>query len=508
MIPKVKRTGFTKRSGMGKEEDQIASVLDQGQGLFFDLSPDLLAVAGVDGFFKRLNKAWTATLGWTADELMAEAFLGFVHPDDIDPTLAALDRQKHGETVIQFENRYRCKDGSYRWLEWNSTPVGDGLIFAVARDKTHQKQLQLERDRFFDISIDLLVIANTDGTFRQVNDRWTEILGWKEAELISRPFFDFIHPDDIEPTIREVERQKKGERVIKFENRYRCKDGSYRWLEWSTQPEPDGTIYAVARDITERREAAQALVQAQKDAEEANQAKSKFLAAMSHDLRTPLNAIMGFSDMMRQQAFGPLSNEHYEEYVNDIYNSGTLLVSLINDILDLSKIEAGKYELVEEEISLAEIMQISAHQLQGMAERARLTMTVSTPKELPAMVGDERALVQLLNNLMSNAIKFTQPGGSVNCTAELGADNGLIVRVTDTGIGMTEEDIDQAMTPFEQVDGTHSRRHEGSGLGLHLCVNFMRLFGGTLGLQSAVGEGTAVTLNFPPYRTHPSDPAK
>lgn len=220
---------------------------------FFTLSLDLFAVADPKGFFLHLNDAWEKTLGWQQDELLAEAFLNFVHPDDIADTLEQIKRQEEGETVLNFVNRYRCKDGSYRWLEWKSTMGADGFIYAIARDKSAQMHTEMERDRFFNLSIDLLVIANTDGTFRQVNERWTERLGWSEHELLNRPFFDFIHPDDIAPTLSALEREKKGQSVYAFVNRYRCKNGGYRWLEWFAEPEPDGTIYAVARDITERK---------------------------------------------------------------------------------------------------------------------------------------------------------------------------------------------------------------------------------------------------------------
>ena len=228
----------------------------------FDLSVDLLAVADTEGNFVEVNHAWKEILGWEPEDLLRDTFLKFVHPDDIDATVNHIQSQKKsGTTVQQFVNRYRCKDGSYRWLEWTASAEVDGFIYAIARDKTDQKRIEQERDRFFDISIDLLVIANTDGTFRKVNERWTEVLGWEQSELVNRPFFDFVHPDDIEPTMVELEREKRGERVTKFINRYRCKDGSYLYLEWTTQPETDGTIYAVARDITERKLAEQAIIQ-------------------------------------------------------------------------------------------------------------------------------------------------------------------------------------------------------------------------------------------------------
>lgn len=468
---------------------------------FFEISPDLLAVAGTDGYFKRVNHAWQSVVGWEPEILTSNLFTSFVHPDDLKATMAAIHLQKQGGNVIQFENRYRCKDGEYRWLEWSSTPIEGGLIFAVARDKTEQKRLQLERDRFFEISMDLLVIANIDGTFRQVNDRWCEVFGWQKHELVSRKFIDLVHPDDIAATIEQVERQKIGEPVIKFENRFKCADGTYRWLEWKSKPEPDGTIYGVARDITDQRNTEQDLIQARQDAEEANLAKSKFLAAMSHDLRTPLNAIMGFSDMMRQKAFGELGDVHYVEYADDIYKSGSLLVSLINDILDLSKIEAGKYQLNDTSLEIREVLAVSAHQLTGMAERNGVKLVTDVNEPRLKMRGDERVLIQIFNNILSNAVKFTSAGGCVTAKASLQDCGGILITVSDTGIGMSDAEIKQALVPFQQLDGTYSRQHDGTGLGLTLCVNLMKLFGGTLDLESEVGVGTEVALRFPPSRT-------
>jgi len=236
-------------------------------------------------------------------------------------------------------------------------------------------------------------------------------------------------------------------------------------------------------------------------ATDANQAKSKFLAAMSHDLRTPLNAIMGFSDIMRMKAFGPLGNAHYEEYADDIYNSGSLLISLINDVLDISKVEAGKLELTEESLDLVELVDACIHQLLPMADTSRQTLSARVPSDIPALKGDERVMFQLLNNLLSNAIKFTPNGGKIDVIVELDYKNRLVFKIADTGIGMSEAEIEKALRPFEQVDGALSRRHKGTGLGLHLCINFMKMFNGTFGIESAVGKGTTICLTFPPERT-------
>ena len=250
-----------------------------------------------------------------------------------------------------------------------------------------------------------------------------------------------------------------------------------------------------------RRQTERNLFLSKEEAEGANKAKSEFLSTMSHDLRTPLNAIMGFSDMMRAKTFGPLGDHHYEQYVDDIHNSGSLLISLINDVLDLSKIEAGKYELVDEHLDISLIINSSFRQLKNMAETYNQSLNSDVPYDMPCLLGDERAMIQMLNNLISNAIKFTPDGGKVDFIAKVDEDNNIVLGVMDSGIGMSDEGIAKALKPFEQADGTHSRRHVGTGLGLHICVNLMKLFGGTLDIESEIEIGTTVILRFPPDRT-------
>ncbi|MFD2205536.1 ATP-binding protein [Kiloniella antarctica] len=256
-----------------------------------------------------------------------------------------------------------------------------------------------------------------------------------------------------------------------------------------------------ATDITKRKSVEKALEQSKETAERANRSKSEFLANMSHDLRTPLNAIIGFSDIMRRKTFGSLGHPRYDEYACDIHNSGTLLISLINDILDLSKIEAGKYELAEEPLQLEALVNISFRQLQVMAEDAKQTLTMEMSRDLPALRGDKRALIQILNNLISNAIKFTPDPGKIHVTGALNQENCITLTVTDSGIGMSEKDLKRALEAFEQTEQMHPRHHEGTGLGLYLCTSFMKLFAGTLEIESEVGLGTTITLKFPSSRT-------
>ncbi len=232
-------------------------------------------------------------------------------------------------------------------------------------------------------------------------------------------------------------------------------------------------------------------------AEEANQSKSEFLANMSHELRTPLNAINGFSDIMKKEMFGPLGDPRYKEYVNDILFSGQHLLSLINDILDMSKIEAGKMTLNTEPMIMSDMIGQVIRIVRGRADENRLKL-IYDGNQTPEIDADPRAVKQILLNLTTNAIKFTPEGGVVTVSVE-SKSAGLIVHVSDTGIGISSEDISRLAQPFEQIDSQHSRQHEGTGLGLALSKSLVELHGGNFNISSVVGEGTTVTFTLPSY---------
>lgn len=232
-------------------------------------------------------------------------------------------------------------------------------------------------------------------------------------------------------------------------------------------------------------------------AEEANQSKSEFLANMSHELRTPLNAINGFSDIMKKEMFGPLGDPRYKEYVNDILFSGQHLLSLINDILDMSKIEAGKMTLNTEPMIMTDMIGQVIRIVRGRADENRLKL-IYEGNQTPEIDADPRAVKQILLNLTTNAIKFTPEGGVVTIAVEP-KSAGLIVRVSDTGIGISSEDISRLAQPFEQIDSQNSRQHEGTGLGLALSKSLVELHGGNFNISSVVGEGTTVTFTLPAY---------
>jgi signal transduction histidine kinase len=280
--------------------------------------------------------------------------------------------------------------------------------------------------------------------------------------------------------------------------------GAYDYFDKACDP---GSLLAVLDrcfDLAglqrERHAAYEALRLAKEEAEAASRAKSGFLATMSHELRTPLNAIIGFSEMMLREVLGQLGNEQYRSYVADIHASGTHLLQIINDILDLSKAESGKLELHEDVFDLHEMLRGVGQLTGARIGEAGLSTATRLPSDLPLLRADERKTKQVLLNLVTNAVKFTPAGGHIEVAGQYDAMTGLALTVSDTGIGIAGEDLDRVLEPFVQVDSSLSRQHQGTGLGLPLVKAIMELHGGSVAMRSEVGVGTKVTVTFPPER--------
>jgi signal transduction histidine kinase len=278
-------------------------------------------------------------------------------------------------------------------------------------------------------------------------------------------------------------------------------------------PLEDGVRLVTVVDLSERRRM-QARLAAQtadlaalaarldtlrREAERANRTKSEFLANMSHELRSPLNAVIGFAEIMKDELFGKLGSTQYRDYAQDIWSSGRHLLDVINDILDLSKIEAGKADLTESHFALADTISACLRLVVGRAQQADVSLRSTVASNDVAVYGDERKIKQVLINLLTNAIKFTRPGGRVRVSVE-DAPDGLDIRISDTGIGIAASDIPIALAAFGQVDSSLARKHEGTGLGLPLSKALVEMHGGTLRIDSEVGIGTTVTVRLPAER--------
>ena len=349
----------------------------------------------------------------------------------------------------------------------------------------------------------ILIIDPQSEIITDLNPAAQSLLARRADELIGHPVSE-IHPGESGQLRRFL--QKASRQGSARSEALNCRGAGGRILpveitavvlELPGQPKTMITL----RDLSASKAARLKLQQARDAAEFSNRAKSQFLANMSHELRTPLNAINGFARLIADELFGPLENEKYEEYIQDILNSGEHLISIINDILDISKVEAGQMDLREEKTSLPETVQAAVALVTNRAKQNGLTVNSALDEALPLIWADPRALKQIALNLLSNAIKFTPEGGEIECGARLEADGALRLYVADTGVGIAEEDYDRIFEPFSQLDHDLAGEIEGTGLGLALCKQLAGLHDAEIGVVSEVGKGTAVSVKFPPERT-------
>ena len=368
-------------------------------------------------------------------------------------------------------------------------------ISALQLEVAERKQREEVLDRFFTASLDMLCLADFKGYFKRLNPAWERTLGFTADELCRHPFLDFVHPDDREITTAEMKKLSEGVNTISFENRYRCKDGSYKWLLWNATPlSTQQVIYADARDITERKLSEENIRKLKEAAEAANRSKSDFLAQMSHEIRTPMNAIIGMADLLWET----LLSAEQRQYVRIFRRAGISLLNLLNEILDLSKIESGRLELEEIDFDLRDLLDNVCELLAIRAHEKGLELACRVMPNVPTnLSGDANRLRQVLTNLVGNAIKFTASGEVVlRVEREAGSSQTgfLQFTVTDTGIGIPEEKLARVFESFTQVDASTTRQYGGSGLGLAIAKYLVELMGGRIWVESKVGAGS--TFHF------------
>ena len=475
---------------------------------FLDMSNDLLAVSSREGVFLRVNGMLNGILGYGDDELRCMSFMDMIYPDDRAGVRSGLVKLMRSETgdgqIIDFETRIVAKDGSVRWTEWRQKRSGS-LLYSAGRDVTAIKEQEAALRKQQGQLNEAQAIAHMG--------HWRWVVGSDDIEWSGEIYRVFgVEQGRFRPTLEAVNamlhRRDVG-RMLQAFQRAIIEHANYEMDCRIVRPNGEViALFGIMQDVTQRMKHEVELRYAKESAERAYAAKSQFLANMSHELRTPLNAIIGFSEMMQRQLLGPIGTPRYLDYITGIRESGEHLQDLISDILDMSKIEAGKYELDIEEFNVAKTIRLAAHMMEGRAQEASIRLSVGVEKDDQHITADRRAVMQILLNLLSNAVKFTNAGGSVRIECA-GTDERITIRVQDTGIGIPASKIACIARPFEQVNSSYTTRGEGgTGLGLAITKDLIEMHGGNLVIESTEGEGTTVTVQMPPDARPYIDKAK
>ncbi len=479
---------------------------------FSDINNDVMCILSEDGHILRWNAGFTQRL---AQDLGA-SFLDSIHEEDRASARQYLQSfQMHdvedsvGYRPVEFETRINAKNGQNVWMHWRIHKKNEEL-YCLGHDitsaKISEKALR-RREQELSEAQALAHLGHWRWNVGSTNIEWSEqiykIFGVNAAEFT--PTLDnanaLLHKRDIGRMTQAFQRAiiEQNEYDLDFRVVRADKSICYVRCEGRCDLDEDGDVialYGVMQDVTEQAEHEMELRAAKDSAEQAYASKSRFLANMSHELRTPLNAIIGFSDMIKRQMLGPLGNDKYLDYATSIHDSGEHLLALITDILDMSKIEAGKYELDLETIKLGNIVNTAVRMIESRAQEGVITLDSQVVEDTPNIVADRRAVMQILLNILSNAVKFTEPGGTISIAIEE-FDNHVTVKVNDNGVGIPANKLSAVLKPFEQVSAAHTRNHEGSGLGLTITKELAELHGGTIILESTEGEGTTALIRLP-----------
>ncbi|GGD18527.1 hypothetical protein GCM10011587_23640 [Pyruvatibacter mobilis] len=409
----------------------------------------------------------------------------------------------------------RHSDGTYRRTMLMGHVERDGSgdavsIVGICQDVTELesaneavRQSEQEFRLLAEHSTDAIARFTKDGRIAYISPSIERILGHKPENCTGLMAAEFLHPDDLVPVTAAVEAMRFDRQMRRTSFRMKRTDGHYVWLEAALGPLFDAHdnfegFVSCTRDITEQKRREQELMAARERAEQASMTKSRFLANMSHELRTPLNAILGFSEMMTRQVFGPLGAQQYDEYAGHIHESGSHLLSLIGDILDMSKIEAGKYDLTVEDVPLAPILRKAGRMVETRVAEGEIELLIDADDvDGMAVYADERALIQVMLNVLSNAVKFTPAGGRITVAAAPSDAGAITISVTDTGVGIEEKDLERVLHPFEQVVKHAELASQGTGLGLPLVKALVELQDGRFDISSQPGAGTTVAITLP-----------
>ncbi|TXI68973.1 PAS domain S-box protein [Flavobacterium sp. UBA6195] len=487
--------------------------LQENFDYFFNETTDLICIANLDGYFLKINPAFTNTLGYTESELITKKFINYVYSDDIEKTLNEINNLSEGINTINFSNRYLRKDGSKIWLQWISTiNLETKIVFAIARDisgiKNTQEKLILS-EKLLNESQKMAKIGSWEFDLISNKLYWSDELynifeiDKSAKENLAESYRSRLTIEDINHLDQLADRTIKEKISYEVEHPFTLSGNRKKWLLGSGEPVINEAgevikIRGVARDITAQKER-DAAIKAKEFAELANQAKSDFLANMSHEIRTPLNGIIGFTDLLLKTKL----DSDQQVYMSNINQSANLLLDIINDILDFSKIESGKFELSFEPVNLRSLAEQVIDLFKSHALNKKIDLNLMIDPNIPKyVITDSVRLKQVLVNLIGNAVKFTN-FGEVLLQIEIVKKNKnqfvpICFSVIDTGIGIQNHNLNKIFQSFVQEDVSTSKKFGGTGLGLSISNQILEKLNSKINVKSVVGEGSNFnfTINF------------
>lgn len=439
-----------------------------------------------------------------------------VHKDDIDQTEHKIKKVLQDNIKLEMQFRIVCPDQTIKYLKCIAKIIQDdngasskmiGTNWDITDQVCQQKEIQKIKNElvlFFNLNADYMCIANRDGYFEKVNDAFFSKLGYTKEMIKEHKFIHFIHNDDRASSLEELKKLDLGVTIVNFTNRFKSKNGKWKWLSWAVTPDMNtGKLYATARDISSlvklkfAQERERELKKQKEIAEEIARIGDKFISTMSHELRTPINGISGIIDFLSKEENFP---EEYREHFSIMEASVDNLTVILNDILDLSKIQSGTFDLMICDTELRSIVKHVVELYRKKAEKKGLELFFICPESASIQIRSSRIrLVQVLNNLVSNAIKFTEKGSVTIIVSSLKETNHCIeykIEVKDTGRGIHKSDHNQIFEAYGQIEQANDRSKTGTGLGLSICKKIMSLMGGQIGLDSSTNTGSNFWVTF------------